>query len=163
VGTYLGGKADPLTPEARTELFMCPTATARNNGTVLNYSANPNVCKEIAGPVGQVPASGVARTADVIVAADAIQYAPDGSAHAIFWGVLGSGGWPVYWNDGSPANGNMPIPVGPDQDGAIDVNDPAGSNFRYRHSGRISALFADSHVESIARGRVLDRNLYTIY
>jgi prepilin-type N-terminal cleavage/methylation domain-containing protein/prepilin-type processing-associated H-X9-DG protein len=163
VGTYLGGSPDPLTPEARTELFMCPSATARNSGTVLNYSANPNVCKEITGAVGQVPANGVARAADVIMVADAIQYAPDGSSHAILWGVLGSSGWPIYWNDGNPANAGQPIPVGLDQDEVIDLNDPSGSNFRYRHSGKVNALFGDSHVESIAKGHVQDRHVYTVY
>jgi prepilin-type N-terminal cleavage/methylation domain-containing protein len=42
VGPYLGGAQDPLTLAARTELFLCPSARLRNEGTVLNYSANPN-------------------------------------------------------------------------------------------------------------------------
>jgi prepilin-type N-terminal cleavage/methylation domain-containing protein/prepilin-type processing-associated H-X9-DG protein len=163
VGTYLGGSLNPLVPEARTDLFMCPSATVGNRGTVLNYSANPNVCKEVTARVGPVPANGIGRAADVIVVADAIQYAPDGSSHAILWGVQGSGGSAIYWNDGSPGDGGAPIPAGPDRDGVFDPNDPSGSHFRYRHSGKVNALFGDSHAEGMAKGKVRDRNIYTRY
>jgi prepilin-type processing-associated H-X9-DG protein len=142
---------------------MCPSSRLNNGGVVLNYSANPNVCKEVTAAVGPVSANGILRAADVIVVADAIQYAPDGSAHAILWGVQGSSGSPVYWNDGDPANGDALIPVGADVDGAFATADPAGANFRYRHSAKINALFADGHVESVAKGKVQDRNLYTRY
>ena len=163
VGSYLGGKPDLLSPDARTQLFMCPSAKVNNSGTGLNYSANPNVCKEVTQSVGPVRADSIGRAVDVIVVADAIQYAPDGSSHAIFWGVLGSSGSAIYWNDGSAANAGSPIPVGPDTDATLDPNDPAGANFRYRHSKRINALFVDGHAESIAKGRVCDRNVYTGY
>lgn len=165
VGTYLGGTADPLTPEARTQLFMCPSATRRNTGTVLNYSANPNVCKEVDPNTGAgaLPAKSVRRATEILVAADAIQYAADGSSHAIFWGVLGSDGSAVYWNNGKPATAGAPIPTGEDQDDVYDVMNPAGSNFRYRHSGRIDSLMADGHVESLAKGSVQDRHVYTGY
>ena len=163
VGTYLGGSLNLLVPEARTDLFICPSATAINRGTVLNYSANPNVCKEVTATVGPVPANGLGRAVDVIVVADAIQYAADGSSHAILWGVQGSSGSPIYWNDGSPGDGGALIPVGPDKDAILDPNDPSGSHFRYRHSGRVNALFADGHVEGVAKGQLRDRNVYTRY
>ena len=163
VGTYLGGKADPLSPEARTELFMCPSAKAKNSGTVLNYSANPNVCKEVTPAVGPVRADTIERTADVLMVTDGIQYAADGSSHAILWGVTGSSGAAIYWNDGTPANADAAIPVGPDHDGVFGATDPAGSNLRYRHSEKVNALLADGHVESFVRGRVRDRNVYTRY
>ena len=163
VGTYVGGSLNPLVPEARTDLFMCPSATAINLGTVLNYSANPNVCKEVTVTVGPTPANGIGRAADVIVVADAIQYAPDGSSHAILWGVQGRSGSAIYWNDGSPGDGNALLPVGPDKDQVLDPTDPSGSHFRYRHSGKVNALFADGHVEGIAKGQVRDRNVYTRY
>lgn len=163
VGSSLDASLDPLTPEARTDLFMCPSAMANNRGTVLNYSANPNVCKEVTTTVGPVPANGIGRVVDVIVVADAIQYASDGSSHAVLWGVQGSSGSAIYWNDGNPENGSVPIPVGPDRDEVLNANDPSGSHFRYRHSGKVNALFGDGHVESIAKGRVQDRNIYTRY
>jgi type II secretory pathway pseudopilin PulG len=163
VGARLGGNPDPSRPEARTALFMCPSARRNNDGVVLNYSANPNVCKEITPAVGPLPANCIPRAAEVIVVADAIQYAPDGGSHAILWGVLGSSSAAIFWNDGDPANAGAPIPVGPDRDGVFDTSDPAGSNFRYRHSDRINALFAEGHVETIGKGKVRDRNLYTRY
>ena len=163
VGSALDASLNPLTPEARTDLFMCPSARANSGGTVLNYSANPNVCKEVTTTVGPVPANGIARPVDVIVVADAIQYAPDGSSHAILWGVQGSRGSAIYWNDGSPADAGSLIPAGPDRDGVFDPTDPLGSHFRYRHSGKVNALFGDGHVEGMAKGQVRDRNIYTRY
>lgn len=164
LGTYAGGKENPLSPDARTALFMCPSVRTPNNGTRLNYSANPNVFKEITPAVPQAKPESVSRQADTILVADSIQYAADGSSHALLWGVLGSGGSPVYWNNGSPANSDSPIPVGADRDQVLATADPAGSNFRYRHAGEATqALFADSHAEHIRKGKVRDRNLYTNY
>jgi len=164
LGTYAGGKDNPLTPEARTALFMCPSVRTPNNGTRLNYSANPNVFKEVTPTVPHARPASVRRPADTILVADGIQYAADGSSHALLWGVLGSGGSPVYWNNGNPANGDSSIPVGADRDQVVATADPAGSNFRYRHGGDAAqALFADNHAEQIRKGRVRDRNLYTNY
>jgi prepilin-type processing-associated H-X9-DG protein/prepilin-type N-terminal cleavage/methylation domain-containing protein len=163
VGTYLGGKPDPLSPQARTSLFMCPSVWVNNVSNALNYSASPNVCKEVTASVGPVPANGIRRPTEVIIAADAIQYTREGDSHAILWGVLGSSGSEIYWNDGKPENAGAPIGLGTDRDDVYDVTDPSGSNFRYRHSGGINAVFTDGHVERIAKGRVVDRNLYTNY
>jgi prepilin-type N-terminal cleavage/methylation domain-containing protein/prepilin-type processing-associated H-X9-DG protein len=163
VGTYLGGNPDPLSPQARTRLFMCPSAGVNNISNALNYSACPNVCKEVTGSVGPVPANGIRRSAEVIIAADAIQYTREGNSHAILWGVLGSSGSAIYWNDGNPDNAGAPVPVGTDRDDVYDVTDPSGANFRYRHSGGINAVFGDGHVERVAKGRVRDGNLYTNY
>ena len=163
VGTYVGGKSDSLSPEARTALFMCPSAKMKNSGTVLNYSANPNVCKEVTPTVGPLSANGIERTAEVVVVADGIQYANDGSSHAMFWGMVGSSGSSIYWNDGNPSNGGAAIQIGPDKDGVLDPTDSAGANLRYRHSEKVNTLFADDHVESLARGKARDRNVYTRY
>jgi prepilin-type N-terminal cleavage/methylation domain-containing protein/prepilin-type processing-associated H-X9-DG protein len=163
IGAIVGGNPDPLTPEARTELFMCPSVKMDNSGTRLNYSANPNVCKEVTPAIGPLHANAIRRPADVIVAADGIQYSADGSSHAILWGVQGSSGRAIYWNDGSPATADNPIPVGADWDDVYSMNDPAGANFRYRHGERVSALFVDGHAEIIAKGNVRDGHLYTNY
>lgn len=163
VGAQLGGKADVTSSEARTTLFMCPSAKLNNSGTVLNYSANPNVCKEVTASVGPVSANTIERTTEVFLVADAIQYAPDGSSHAIFWGVLGSSGSEIYWNNGNPASGGAPVVTGVDRDELFGPTDPTGANFRYRHSERINSLFVGGHAESIAKGQVRDRNVYTDY
>jgi prepilin-type N-terminal cleavage/methylation domain-containing protein/prepilin-type processing-associated H-X9-DG protein len=163
VGTYAGGRLDPLSPEARTKLFMCPSAGHKNIGVVLNYSANPNVCKELTPGVSPVPATAVKRPSDLLVVGDTIQYAVDGSSHAIFWGVLGSRGSFIYWNDGAPEAANNFIPMGEDRDQIYAVMDAPGANFRYRHSLRINALMADGHVERIAKGKVQDKNVYSNY
>jgi prepilin-type N-terminal cleavage/methylation domain-containing protein/prepilin-type processing-associated H-X9-DG protein len=163
VGTYLGGNSDPLSPLVRTSLFRCPSAGMNNISNALNYSACPNVCKEVTASVGPVPANGIRRPAEVIIAADAIQYTREGNSHAILWGVLGSSGSAIYWNDGNPDNAGAPVSIGTDRDDVYDVTDPSGANLRYRHSGGINAIFTDGHVERMAKGRVRDRNLYTNY
>ena len=164
VGMYAGGKEGALSPEARTELFMCPSVRVRNNGKRLNYSANPNVCKEVKEGVGQVKPTELRRPADTVVMGDGIQYTPDGDSHAIFWGVKGSSDREIYWNDGVEANGNSPIREGADLDAVLDPIDPTGSNFRYRHGGgQVNLLFADAHAERITKGKVRDRHVYTNY
>ena len=164
LGLYIGGKADPSSIESRTALFMCPSVTVRNQDIRLNYSANANVCKEVTAGTGPLKADAITRTAEVILAADSIQYTVDGNSHAILWGVAGSSGMPVYWNNGNVANSGNPIGVGPDKDQAYPTADPAGSNFRYRHAGwTVNASFADGHAERMRKGKILDRNLYTNY
>lgn len=164
VGGYVGGLEDPLSPEARTALFMCPSVGVNNADVRLNYSANPNVCREITAVMAALHSDAVKRPADTILVADAIQYTADGSSHAIFWGVNGSSGKPIFWNDGNPASADAPIQVGPDTDTALGVTDPSGSNFRYRHGGdSANALLADGHAEKFAKGRVRDRNVYLNY
>jgi prepilin-type N-terminal cleavage/methylation domain-containing protein/prepilin-type processing-associated H-X9-DG protein len=163
LGAYLGKSSDPLTPEARAALFMCPSVSQKDNGTILNYSANPNVCKEVTAAIPAASASSVKRPTEVMLAADTIQYAPDGSSHAIFWGVQGSSGEFVYFNNGLPTDADKPIPIGADKDGLYNVTDALGSNFRYRHGERINGLMADAHVERIQKGKVRDRHVYTNY
>ena len=164
VGMYAGGKEGALSPQARTELFMCPSVKVRNNGTRLNYSANPNVCKEIKEGVGQVRPTELGRPADTVIMGDSIQYTPDGDSHAILWGVEGSNGRAIYWNDGVEANGTASIREGSDIDGPVDPIDPTGSNFRYRHGGgQVNLLFADGHAERLSKGKVRDRHVYTNY
>jgi prepilin-type processing-associated H-X9-DG protein len=101
---------------------------------------------------------------DIIIAADAIQYTTDGNSQAIFWGVQGSGGNYISFNDGNPANAGQPIQIGSDTDKVLMDTDPAGCNFRYRHGDNSSmAVFGDGHVTRVKKGDVLDRNLYTDY
>ncbi|MGI8966118.1 MAG: H-X9-DG-CTERM domain-containing protein [Limisphaerales bacterium] len=150
-------------PPIRGKAIICPSVTQRNSGPVLNYSANPNVCKELTAGATVVPPSSIKRTSGIMVVADGIQYGPDGSSHAIFWGAQGSSGQFIYWNNGSLADADKPIPVGVDQDAIYNAMDTSGANFRYRHSQRINGLMADGHVESIAKGKVRDRHVYTVY
>jgi prepilin-type N-terminal cleavage/methylation domain-containing protein/prepilin-type processing-associated H-X9-DG protein len=163
VGVYAGGVNDPYVTQARTMLFTCPSVKAVDNGTQLNYSANPNICKEV--PAGsQVRYGSVNRASEIILIADAIQYTSDGSSHAILWGVNGSSGSPIYLDNGNPSYADQPVPTGPDQDQALGSTDPNGSNFRYRHSNRsINALFVDGHADSFVKGQIRDRNVYVNY
>lgn len=163
VGTYMGGRQDPFTPEARTKLTACPSAAKKADLLVLNYAANPNVCKEVTATTGPAPVTTVARPSEIIVVADAIQYAADGSSHAIFWGVEGSKGAFIYWNDGTRDTADSPIKIGEDKDMIYNMVDPLSSNFRYRHTVRANVLMADSHAESLGKGRVLDKHVYTAY
>ena len=164
IGRYTGGTDDLNSLDARSQLFVCPTARLRNNGKTLNYSANPNVCKEIIPGVLPVRAGTLLRPTDIILAADTIQYTADGNSHAIFWGVVGSVGTPIYWNNGNSANGGNAIPTGADRDQVFPNADPNGSNFRYRHDGNaVIASFADGHAERMRKGKILDLHLYTNY
>lgn len=164
VGGYVGGIADPLSPDARTAVFMCPSVKVKNGDKRLNYSANPNVCKEITSVVGPVPANSIVRTADTIVVGDSIQYTADGNSHAILWGVTGSSGSPIFWNDGSLADADSPITIGSDRDQIYATADPSGSNFRYRHGSQsVNALFLDGHASHVPKGQIRDHNLYTNY
>jgi prepilin-type N-terminal cleavage/methylation domain-containing protein/prepilin-type processing-associated H-X9-DG protein len=164
VGSYAGGKGDMLTAEARTALFECPSTLIPNKGVQLNFSANPNVCREVSATLGPAKPDDVKRPSETIVLGDAVQYTPEGSSHAILWGVLGSNGTAIYWNNGMLENADLAIPVGEDLDKPVDVNDPSGSNFRYRHgSKQVNAWFADGHVSHVTKGKIRDRNLYTNY
>ena len=164
IGGYAGGKPDPLIPEARSGVFACPSAKIPNKDLQLNYSANPNICKEITGTVGPARANLIKRVSQVIVVADGIQYNDLGSSHAILWGVRGSSGAFVYWNNGNQSTSEAPIPEGDDVDKVYGTTDPAGANFRYRHGGKgINALFVDGHVSRIGKGKVKDGHLYTNY
>lgn len=165
IAVYAGGKNDPYSGDSRTALFMCPSAKVLNAGMRLNYSANPTICKEIKATTGPLTAlAASARAADVIMVADAIQYVSDGSSHALLWGVLGSNGSEIYWDNGDPANADKLIPVGTDKDAAYGATDPAGSNFRYRHAGGVmNAVFMDGHASSLVKGQVRDRNVYSNY
>jgi prepilin-type N-terminal cleavage/methylation domain-containing protein/prepilin-type processing-associated H-X9-DG protein len=165
VAGYVGGSSDPLAGNTLTALFMCPSVKRPNSGLRINYSANPNICREIKSGTEPLPLSAITtRPSEVITVADAIQYLGDGSSHAILWGVLGSGGSEIYWNNGNPANANAPILVGTDNDQVYATSDPNGSNFRYRHGGNsVNALFADGHAANLVKGQVRDRNLYTNY
>jgi len=164
IGGNAGGINDPLSSDARSKVFACPSVIVPEDGIKLNYSANPNVCKEITTGVGPVKPSSIRRISEIILAADAIQYTSDGNSHAIFWGINGSSGSAVSWNNGSSANADQPIPIGPDADAVLAVTDPNGSNLRYRHGKTgVNSLFIDTHVDRIRKGRVLDRNLYTDY
>jgi len=163
LGGYAGGVNNPYVTEARAFVFECPSVKIPDNDKQLNYSANPNVCKEV--PAGtQVRYGSLGRVAEIILVADAIQYTSDGSSQAIFWGVSGSSGSPIYLDNGNPSNADQPIPAGPDQDQTLAATDPNGSNFRYRHSSKsINALFADGHAGSFIKGQILDRNVYINY
>lgn len=164
VGAYAGGKHNLVSPEARTALFACPSATRRNDGLRLNYAGNPNVLREVTATSGPAKPEDLKRPTETIVVADAVQYLPDGSSHAILWGVLGSNDSAVYWNNGEPANGDAPIKLGEDVDRDFPTMDPNGANLRYRHgSGRVTGLFADGHIERVKKGEVRDKHFYTNY
>jgi prepilin-type processing-associated H-X9-DG protein len=164
VGSYAGGNSDMSTQEARTALFLCPSARLANTGVRLNFSANPNVCREVTKDKGPATEDEIKRPTDSITVADSIQYAPDGSSHAILWGVVGSRGTAVYWNDGLSENGDSPIQMSRDEDRVSDVNDPTAADIRYRHGSKhANALFADGHVSHVLKGKVKDKNFYTNY
>lgn len=164
IGPYVGGKEGPFSPEARTALFMCPSVRMKNNGVRLNFSANPNICKEVREGMGQLKPGELRRPSESIVVADGTQYSPEGDSHAMFWGVAGSKGQPIYWNDGDSAHGDRPIKATGDVEGPFSVEDPAGATFSFRHGGKqINAMFGDGHVERLSQGKVRDRHVYTNY
>lgn len=163
LSSQLGRGSSGQTPEGRSRIFTCPSATKKALDSALNFSANPNICKEITESTGPASPRSIMRPSEIIVVADTIQYAADGSSHAIFWGVSGSSGAFTYWNDGSPEDAEKAIPVGEDKDQVYGVMDAPGANFRYRHSVRVNTLMIDGHAEAIAKGQVRDKHVYTNY
>jgi hypothetical protein len=129
----------------------------------LNYSANPNVCKD-----GQnsspVRADTVLRPVEVLVTADAIQYQTNGDSHAILWGVRNQQGREISFNDAPAMDADLPLRVGLDLDQSFAVNDPNGSDFRYRHGrGTVEGVLLDGHAFAFAKGQVKERHVYTSY
>jgi prepilin-type N-terminal cleavage/methylation domain-containing protein/prepilin-type processing-associated H-X9-DG protein len=163
VGPYAGGQNNPLDPSARTKLFMCPSVVVDDSGVKLNYSANPNVCKEITAGISQVKGSQLHRLDELLIVSDAIQYTSDGNSQAIFWGVKGSSGAYISLNNGNSVNADLPVQPGLDLDQVLIDTDPNGSNFRFRHGKAAMSLFGDGHADRIKKDKVLDRNLYTDY
>ncbi|HXP63213.1 MAG TPA: hypothetical protein VN829_22110 [Dongiaceae bacterium] len=53
--------------------------------------------------------------------------------------------------------------MGPDVDAPLADADPAGANLRYRHSGRVVALFVAGNAQTCARGRVTEGQVDTDY
>jgi len=147
---------------SRGKVFSCPAAMKPNRDNILNYSANPNVCKDIRFSPPVRPAS-LTRPEEIILAADGIQYKADGSSQAMFWGMQNALGVAVSMDDGLATGKGVFLPTGPDTDAILADTDPAGANLRYRHSGRVAALFAGGHVESIAKGKLTEGNVYTDY
>jgi len=147
---------------SRGKVFSCPAALKPNTDNTLNYSANPNVCKDLRFSSPVRPAS-LTRPEEIILAADGIQYKADGSSHAMFWGMQNVLGVDVSLDDGLEMGKGGFIPAGPDADAILADTDPVGANLRYRHSGRIAALFAGGHVASVAKGKLTEGNVYTDY
>ncbi len=98
---------------------------------------------------------------------DSIQYKPSGSVHAVLWGTRDSAGTVIGGPppaDGDFSQADEPIQTGADKDhtdGGVNSQD---GDFRYRHSGAAAnALFADGHAETLSKGRILNRHMYTNY
>jgi type II secretory pathway pseudopilin PulG len=161
---YAGSTSDTTaTPDNRGAVFSCPAARARNTvERPLNYSANPNVCKDQRFS-GLVAASTVLRPTDTILAADGIQYQTNGDTQAIFWGVQNAAGKYISFNDGLPANSPLAILPGPDLDAQLADTDPNGANLRYRHSGRVVSLMVAGNAQTYLKGRITEGQVYTDY
>jgi prepilin-type N-terminal cleavage/methylation domain-containing protein/prepilin-type processing-associated H-X9-DG protein len=162
LGSYAGGVVPFNSPEGRSRIFECPSARRPNLGKQLNYSANPNVCKD-GNFSDAVRADVISRPSDVLVAADAIQFDSTGDSHAILWGVKTSAGKDISFNDGLEQNGQKPLLPGIDLDREFTVLDPEGSNFRFRHNSRLNALFVDGRVAGLKKTELVEGRLYTSY
>ena len=152
-----------LTASNRSSVFVCPAAQVNNAARQLNYSANPNVCKdERYGSL--VLSTSVPRPAETILAADGIQYQPDGDAQAMFWGVQNAAARYISFDDGLSANSALPVLVGADRDIQLADTDASGANLRYRHSsGRVVALLVAGNAQTYVKGRVTEAQVYTDY
>ena len=144
-------------------MFECPAATIPNQSRQLNYSANPNICKDGQNSL-PLHSDSVPRPVEALTAADAIQYQTNGASHAILWGVRNSQNQDVSFNDGLSANGDRPLRASVDLDRSFAVTDPDGADFRYRHAkSQVEAMFLDGHISSLTKGGIHERFLYTNY
>jgi|SRR4051812_2823807 prepilin-type N-terminal cleavage/methylation domain-containing protein/prepilin-type processing-associated H-X9-DG protein len=159
---YTGNRVSANAAEDRSPIFACPAARVPNRAKELNYSANPNVCKD-GNFSAAVRFDTIPRPSDVIAAADAIQYDADGNSHAIFWGVKNNQGRDVSYNDGVAANARNLLQASVDTDRLFDVADPDGANLRFRHNAKVEALFLDGHVATLAKNDAVEGRLYTNY
>ena len=146
----------------RSGVFSCPSAKVANVSRQLNYSANPNVCKDWRFGMLVKPSS-VPRPTEIILATDGIQYQAGGDSQAIFWAAQNATGTYISYNNGLAANSALPILTGPDQDATLADTDPAGANLRYRHAGRMVALLVAGNTQAYTKGRVTEGQLYTDY
>jgi hypothetical protein len=163
LSSYTGGNGLVNDPAGRTQVFQCPAAVIANQSRQLNYSANPNICKD---GLSSLPlrSDTVPRPVDALTAADSIQYQTNGDSHAILWGVRNSHGKEITYNDGTPAEAETPIQVGLDTDRTFAVSDSNGADFRYRHAhNQVEAMFLDGHATALTKGRIPEKLLYTDY
>jgi len=161
---YVGTRAVVTLTNAheRGAVFACPSVTIRSPVRTLNYSANPNICKDLRFSSPVKPDS-VPRPVETILVADGIQYAVDGSAHAMFWGLQNALGRDISFNDGDPTRRERALEVGPDLDGPVPETDPKGANLRYRHSRAVLALFLAGNVSKIPKGQLKESHAYANY
>jgi prepilin-type N-terminal cleavage/methylation domain-containing protein len=162
LGPYAGAGADSTNSQFRSPLFVCPSARVPNRARQLNYSANPNIYKDGSASVS-VRAGTVPRPAEVILAADAIQFQTNGDSHAIFWGVFTQNGRSITFNDGIPADAKKLLKPSMDVDHTFDVADQDGANFRFRHDARLAAALADGHVATQSPRDLVEERIYTNY
>jgi len=164
LGPYLGGRIGAVLTNAneRSAVFTCPSVTIRSPVRRLNYSANPNILKELRFGE-QIKPDAVPRPVETLLAADGIQYAADGSAHAILWGLKNALGKEVSYNDGDPGRKEQPLGASADADGPWPETDPNGANVRYRHGSAAMVLFLGGNVSKVGRARLTEGHLYTNY
>jgi len=163
LSSYAGGNGVVNDPAGRSQVFQCPAASIANQSRQLNYSANPNICKDGQSSL-PLRSDTVPRPVEALTAADSIQYQANGGSHAILWGVLNSHNKEITYNDGSPADAENPIQIGLDIDRALAVTDSQGADFRYRHArSQVEATFLDGHAMALAKGRIQEKLLYTDY
>lgn len=149
---YLGG-SDPqsASQELNGEVIVCPERTIPStDGNRTSYSAHPMIMPDLAEDRAaafrpRYNMERIQRSTQIILFADATQQAHGGS-HSNFWSV------PSMRGDGSPNNADNFIDSGPDTDGG------SPGHFRFRHSGRMNAVFVDGHVDSFQKDRVQEAN-----
>jgi len=75
ISPYLGsaGEVTLTNAEMRSLIFLCPSAKVTGSDRALNYSANPNVCKDYNFSL-LIRADTVPRPSETILSADGIQY-----------------------------------------------------------------------------------------
>jgi len=163
VGVYITSEDDPYDKSARGPIMLCPSATVETKEYRSNYSANPNMFSDVAVPYLERYAA-LQRPDETVMAGDSIQYKLSGGVHAVLWGVKNNAGSLISANNGAPANRDLPIRVGIDEDRVLASNNPDGGNFRYRHVGpAANVVFADGHVSTFLKGAIKERHLYTNY
>jgi prepilin-type N-terminal cleavage/methylation domain-containing protein/prepilin-type processing-associated H-X9-DG protein len=162
LGSYAGAGVPPNSPEGRGKIFDCPSAKRPNKARQLNYSANPNVCKDGQSSL-PLKADTVPRPSEVLAAVDAIQYAKSGDSHAILWGVKNGTGKEITFNDGAPDKAANGIAPGVDLDREFPVSHADGANLRFRHNGKANVLFVDGRAQSQKKSEIVEGQFYTNY
>lgn len=144
-------------PNDRSAVIVCPSRTLTTTNLQTTYAAHRKVLVITSGPDFGVPLkiSNLPRPTEIAILGDAMQLpAYEGGRCMAAYDFQHDPDWTLT---GDPAS----------RDNVVNSDDAdangVGENIRYRHQGHGNMLFADGHVESLAKDTLKERNVMINY